>query len=114
LGVIPYFPLAAGFLTGKYRSEKDLAGRARGEFVKKYMDDRGFRILDALDRVARRYHSAPATVALAWLISRPGITAPIASATRLDQLNELMKSMELKLDPSDIELLNRASAYGSN
>ncbi|HJX73772.1 MAG TPA: aldo/keto reductase, partial [Candidatus Deferrimicrobiaceae bacterium] len=78
LGVIPYFPLAAGFLTGKYRSEKDLAGRARGEFVKKYLDDRGFRILDALDQVGRRYHSAPATVALAWLIARPGITAPIA------------------------------------
>jgi aryl-alcohol dehydrogenase-like predicted oxidoreductase len=109
LGVIPYFPLAAGFLTGKYRSEKDLAGRARGEFVKKYMDGRGFRILDALDRVARRYNSAPATVALAWLIARPGITAPIASATSLDQLNELMKSMELKLDHSAIQLLNWAS-----
>jgi aryl-alcohol dehydrogenase-like predicted oxidoreductase len=110
LGVIPYFPLGAGFLTGKYRSEKDLAGRARGEFVKKYLDDRGFRILDALDRVARRYHSVPAAVALAWLIARPGITAPIASATSLYQLNELMKSMELELDPSAIELLNRASA----
>ena len=110
LGVIPYFPLASGFLTGKYRSEKDLAGRARGDMVKKYMDDRGFRILDALDRLARKYHSAPATVALAWLIARPGITAPIASATSLDQLNELMKSLELELDPSSIELLNRASA----
>ncbi len=110
LGVIPYSPLASGFLTGKYRSEKDLAGRARGDFVKKYLDDRGFRILDALDRVALQYHSAPATIALAWLIARPGITAPIASATSLDQLNELMKSMELELDPSAIELLNRASA----
>ena len=109
LGVIPYFPLASGFLTGKYRSEKDLEGRARGDIVKKYLDDRGFRILDALDRVARQYHSAPATVALAWLIARPGITAPIASATSLDQLIELMKSLELELDPSDIELLNRAS-----
>jgi len=110
LGVIPYFPLASGFLTGKYRSEKDLEGRARGDIVKKYLDDRGFRILDALDRVARQYHSAPATVALAWLIARPGITAPIASATSLDQLNELMKSLELELDPSAIDLLNRASA----
>ena len=110
LGVIPYFPLGAGFLTGKYRSEKDLAGCTRGEFVKKYLDDRGFRILDALDQVAVRYHSVPAAVALAWLIARPGITAPIASATSLDQLNELMKSMELELDPSAIELLNRASA----
>lgn len=110
LGVIPYFPLGAGFLTGKYRSEKDLEGRARGEHVRKYLDDRGFRILDALDQVARRYRSAPAAVALAWLIARPGITAPIASATSVDQLNELMKSLELELGPSAIDLLNRASA----
>ena len=109
LGVIPYFPLASGFLTGKYRSEKDLSGRARADMVKRYLDDRGFRILDALDRVARQYNSAPAAVSLAWLIARPGITAPIASATSLDQLNELMKSMELKLDPSALDLLNRAS-----
>ena len=109
LGVIPYFPLASGFLTGKYRSEKDLTGRARADIVKKYLDDRGFRILDALDQVARQYHSAPATVALAWLIARPGITAPIASATSLGQLNELMKSTELKLDPSAVELLNGAT-----
>ena len=110
LGVIPYFPLASGFLTGKYRSEKDLAGRARADIVKRYLDDRGFRILDALEQVARQYHSAPAAVSLAWLIARPGITAPIASATGVDQLNELMKSTELKLDPSSIDLLNRASA----
>jgi aryl-alcohol dehydrogenase-like predicted oxidoreductase len=110
LGVIPYFPLASGFLTGKYRSEKDLSGSARADIVKRYLDDRGFRILDALDQVARRYRSAPATVALAWMIARPGITAPIASATNLDQLNELMKSLELELDPPAIELLDRASA----
>ncbi|MGW8286361.1 MAG: aldo/keto reductase [Candidatus Deferrimicrobiaceae bacterium] len=110
LGVLPYFPLASGFLTGKYRSEKDLAGRARADMVKKYLDDRGFRILDALDRVALQHHSAPATVALAWLIARPGITAPIASATSIDQLNELLKALELELDPSAIDLLNQASA----
>ena len=110
LGGLPYFPLASGFLTGKYRSEKDLAGRARADMVRNYLDDRGFRILDALDQVARQYHAVPATVALAWLIARPGITAPIASATSLDQLSELMKSLELELDPSAIELLNRASA----
>ena len=110
LGVIPYFPLASGFLTGKYRSEKDLSGSARADIVKRYLDDRGFRILDALDQVARRYRSAPATVALAWMIARPGITAPIASATSVDQLNELMKSLELELDPPAIELLDRASA----
>ncbi len=109
LGVIPYFPLASGFLTGKYQSEKDLSGSARADIVRKYLDDRGFRILDALDQVARQYHSAPVTVALAWLIARPGITAPIASATSLDQLNELMKSTELELDPSAIKLLNRAT-----
>ena len=109
LGVIPYFPLASGFLTGKYRSEKDLSGSARADIVRKYLDDRGFRILDALDQVARQYHSAPATVALAWLIARPGITAPIASATSLDQLNELMKSTALELDPSAVKLLNRAT-----
>jgi len=110
LGVLPYFPLASGFLTGKYRSEKDLAGRARADMVKKYLDDRGFRILEALDRVALQHHSAPSTVALAWLIARPGITAPIASATNIDQLNELLKALELELDPSAIDLLNRASA----
>ena len=109
VGVIPYFPLASGFLTGKYRSEKDLAGSARAEIVKRYLDDRGFRILDALEQVARRYRSAPATVALAWLIARPGITAPIASATNTDQLSELMKSLGLKLDRAAIKLLDRAS-----
>ncbi len=110
LGVIPYFPLGAGFLTGKYRSEKDLAGRARADVVRKYLDDRGFRILAALDEVALRYRSAPATVALAWLMARPGVTAPIASATSVVQLTELMKSVELDLDPAAIDLLNRASA----
>jgi len=110
LGVIPYFPLAAGFLTGKYRSEKDLDGRARGEFVKKYLDAKGLRILDALDQTARQCHAAPATVALAWLIARPGITAPIASATSLDQLSDLTKAIELELDRSAIELLDHAGA----
>ncbi len=110
LGVIPYFPLGAGFLTGKYRSEKDLAGRARADVVKKYLDARGFRILDALDEVARRYRSAPAIVALAWLMARPGITAPIASATSVDQLGELLRAMEMELDPAAMDSLDRASA----
>jgi aryl-alcohol dehydrogenase-like predicted oxidoreductase len=110
VGVIPYFSLASGFLTGKYRSEKDLANRPRGEMVKKYMNERGFRILDALDQVANQYHSVPAAVSLAWLIARPGITAPIASATSLDQLTDLIKATRLVLDPSSIKLLNRASA----
>ncbi len=110
LGVIPYFSLASGFLTGKYRSEKDLENRPRGEMVKKYMNERGFRILDALDQVAGQYHTVPAVVSLAWLIARPGITAPIASATTLDQLTHLIEATKLALDPSSIELLDLASA----
>ena len=110
VGVIPYFSLASGFLTGKYRTEKDLANRSRGEFVKKYLNDRGFRILDALDQVAGQSHSVPAAVALAWLIARPSVTAPIASATSLDQLTDLIEATKLELDPSSIELLTLASA----
>ncbi len=110
VGVIPYFSLASGFLTGKYRSEKDLENRPRGEMVKKYLNERGFHILDALDQVASQYHSAPAIVSLAWLIARPSITAPIASATSLDQLTDLIEATNLALDPSSIELLNLASA----
>jgi aryl-alcohol dehydrogenase-like predicted oxidoreductase len=111
LGVISYFSLASGFLTGKYRSEGDLTKSARGEMVKKYLNDRGFRILKALDEVSKRLNSTPARVSLAWLIARPSITAPIASATSLEQLNELIEGTRLKLDQSSIELLNQASAY---
>ena len=111
LGVISYFSLASGFLTGKYRSEKDLAGKARSERVKKYLEVRGFRILQALDEVAKQYRSTPATVSLAWLISRPGITAPIASATTVEQLKHLMKAPGLVLEDSAVEELNQASAY---
>src|SRR4029077_16458914 len=89
IGVINYFPLAAGFLTGKYRSEADLSKSPRGQGVKNYLNDRGFRILQALDQVARQHRSTPTSVALAWLIARPGITAPIASATSLEQLKDL-------------------------
>jgi aryl-alcohol dehydrogenase-like predicted oxidoreductase len=111
LGVITYFSLASGFLTGKYRSESDLAKRARGEMVKKYLDDRGFRIIAAVDEVSKRLDSTPARVSLAWLIMRPSITAPIASATTLGQLDDLVEGTRLKLDQSSIELLNQASAY---
>jgi aryl-alcohol dehydrogenase-like predicted oxidoreductase len=110
VGVIPYFALASGFLTGKYRSEKDLANRSRGDSVKKYLNDRGFRILDALDQVANQYHTVPAVVSLAWLMSRPSVTAPIASATSLDQLSDLIDATRLTLDPSSIERLDLASA----
>jgi aryl-alcohol dehydrogenase-like predicted oxidoreductase len=111
IGVIPYFALASGFLTGKYRSEADLAKGPRGQMVKKYLDDRGFRILAALDQVAAGLHSTPGKVAIAWLIARPSITAPIASATTLDQLHDLVNAANLTLDPASIKALNDASAY---
>jgi aryl-alcohol dehydrogenase-like predicted oxidoreductase len=110
LGVIPYFSLASGFLTGKYRSEQDLAKSPRGQSVKKYLNERGFRILGALDQVAGRYHTSPAQVALAWLLTRPGVTAPIASATSVAQLDDLVKAVRLELDNQAVEVLNRASA----
>jgi aryl-alcohol dehydrogenase-like predicted oxidoreductase len=111
LGVIPYFSLASGFLTGKYRTQADLEKSARGKFVQKYMNERGLRIIDALERVAKDHNSTPAQAALAWLIARPSITAPIASATSLEQLNQLVQATKLKLDPAAISLLDQASAY---
>ena len=111
LGVICYPSLANGFLTGKYRSEKDLSKSPRGPRVTKYLNERGFRILQALDQVAKQLNSNPARVSLAWLIARPSITAPIASATSLEQLNDLIEATKLELDHSTIELLNQASAY---
>lgn len=111
LGVIPYFSLARGFLTGKYRSEADLGKSPRGGGVKPYLNDRGFQILKALDDVSARHNSRPAQVALAWLMARPSITAPIASATNLDQLKDLIAATQLKLTPEDIKVLDQASAY---
>ena len=110
IGVINYYALASGFLSGKYRSEKDLGKSPRGQAVKHYLDARGLRILDALDQVAARFNANPAQVALAWLIARPSITAPIASATTLAQLDDLIAATRLELDAAAIELLNRASA----
>jgi aryl-alcohol dehydrogenase-like predicted oxidoreductase len=109
LGVISYFSLASGFLTGKYRSKDDLSKRARGEFVKKYLNARGFAIIDALNKVAQEHNMTPAQVALSWLIAHPSITAPIASATNLEQLNELIEATTIELNPSVIDLLNQAS-----
>jgi aryl-alcohol dehydrogenase-like predicted oxidoreductase len=109
LAVISYFSLASGFLTGKYRSEADLADRARADIVKKYLNERGYRILEALGRVALQHNVTPAQVALAWLIAQPTITAPIASATNLEQLNQLIQATTLELDPSSMALLNQAS-----
>ncbi len=109
LGVIPYFSLARGFLTGKYRSEADLKKSPRGQGVRSYLNERGRRILAALDETARAHNSKPGTVALAWLIARPSITAPIASATNLDQLQDLIAATQLQLSTADIEKLNHAS-----
>ena len=110
LAVIPYYPLAAGFLTGKYRSEHDLSKSVRGAGVRKYFNQRGFHILAALDAVAARQKAKPASVALAWLLARPGITAPIVSATSPRQWEDLATAPGLRLDSSSMELLNRASA----
>jgi aryl-alcohol dehydrogenase-like predicted oxidoreductase len=110
IGVIPYFSLAAGFLTGKYRSKQDAAGKARGQMVEKYLNDRGFAVLNALDAGAAELQSTPARVALAWLIAKPGITAPIASATSLDQLNDLEAATRLQLPPAAIARLDAASS----
>ena len=111
LGVINYYSLASGFLTGKYRSEADLSQSQRGQGVKKYLNDRGFRILKALDEVAVNYKSTPASIALAWVIARPGITAPIASATSTKQLKSIIDATQLNLDDDSIKLLNDESAY---
>ena len=111
LGVICYYSLVSGFLTGKYRSESDLKKSPRGGGIKKYFTERGFKILQALDKVSDEYHTTPASVAIAWLQSRPSITAPIASATSIVQLQSLMKASEIKLSDEAISLLNTASSY---
>ena len=110
LGVINYYSLASGFLTGKYRSEADLSKSVRGGGAKKYLNDKGLKILAALDKVADEFNSTPTSIAIAWLIARPSITAPIASATNSDQLKSLMDAVELDLGKEAIELLNEASA----
>lgn len=109
IGVISYFSLASGFLTGKYRSEKDTDGSARAARVKTYLNERGLRILGALDEVAKEHGATPAKVSLAWLIARPSVTAPIASATSMNQLQELIDATRLQLSPAAIDRLNQAS-----
>ena len=110
IGVITYFSLAKGFLSGKYRSPEDLTKSPRGGAVKGYLNPRGFRILDALGDVASRHKARPAEVALAWVIARPGVTAPIASATTIEQADSLIRATELSLSEADMAALNEASA----
>jgi aryl-alcohol dehydrogenase-like predicted oxidoreductase len=110
LGVISYYSLASGFLTGKYRSEVDLGKSARGAGAKKYLNARGQQLLATLDAVAKRHHATPAQVALAWLIARPSITAPIVSATNVEQLREILAAADLRLDPQDVASLDPVNA----
>jgi aryl-alcohol dehydrogenase-like predicted oxidoreductase len=109
IGVIPYFSLASGFLTGKYKSEKDFSKSKRGGGIKKYMNDRGFRIIDVLQQLASECQLTPAAIALAWLRQRPAVLAPIASATTVQQLQEITSSVSLVLNDEAMKALNNAS-----
>ena len=110
IGVIPYYGLASGFLTGKYRSEADFGKSVRGGRMAAYLDERGKRILSALDDLAARKDATPAQIALAWLMARPGLTAPIASATSVEQLRDIARAANLQLDSVDIAELDKASS----
>ncbi|AZA85748.1 aldo/keto reductase [Chryseobacterium shandongense] len=109
LNVFPYWSLAAGFLTGKYRTEDDLSKSQRGEGIRKYLNDRGMEVLKALDEISAKHNTKPATVALAWLLAHPLITAPIVSATSESQLETLFAAPKLQLEKVDLDLLNRVS-----
>lgn len=109
LSVFTYWSLAAGFLTGKYRNEDDLKKSARGEGVRKYLDEKGLNVLKALDEISARLETTQASVALAWLLANPLVTAPIVSATSESQLKTLFAAPELKLSSEDVELLNKVS-----
>jgi aryl-alcohol dehydrogenase-like predicted oxidoreductase len=111
VGVINFYALAAGFLSGKYRKPEDAAKSARGaNTVKKYLDDRGLKILAALDEASGRTGAPPARIAIAWVMAQPGIAAPIASASSLEQLQEIVRAAQLKLDADTLALLDRASS----
>lgn len=109
LSVISYFSLASGFLTGKYRDKTGLKDSKRGGFVEKYLNEKGFRILKALDEIASKHNSVPGTIALAWIINQSGITAPIVSATNPAQLAEILNATSIQLDTQDLALLDSAS-----
>lgn len=111
LGVITYFSLASGFLTGKYRREEDLGKGPRGAIVKKYLNDRGKRILEALDEMSEKHNSTHAAVSLAWLIAKPNVTAPIASATKSEHLQSFTEAVGISLSIEDMAMLDEASSY---
>ena len=108
IGIIPYFSLAAGFLTGKYRSEADFGKSQRGGRMERYLNDKGFRILKALDAVSAANDATPAEVSLAWLVAQKGVSAPIASATSVEQVKSLAKGVRLKLSEADLAVLTEA------
>lgn len=109
MSVFPYWSLASGFLTGKYRSEDDLSKSQRGEGARKYLNNKGMEVLKALDEISAKHNTKPATVALSWLLAQPLITAPIVSATSESQLEKLFAAPKLQLENDDLELLNKAS-----
>ncbi|UYL08581.1 aldo/keto reductase [Bdellovibrio sp. SKB1291214] len=111
VGVIPYYSLASGFLTGKYRSKEDVKKSARGEKALSYLDERGMKILATLDDLSNDYQVKPATIALAWLMQRKSITAPIASATSIEQLKDLTKAVDIHLTTVEVEKLDFESRY---
>lgn len=111
LSVFPYYSLASGFLTGKYRTEADFSKSVRGGGMQQYFNEKGLAILSVLDRIAEKYNTNPATVSLAWLLANPLITAPIVSATSLSQLQVLFESTKLTLSAEDLEALNKESQF---
>jgi len=111
ISVLNYYALASGFLTGKYRSEDDLGKSSRGGGIKKYLNKRGFAILDALDNVSKEFNTTQASVAIAWLLAKPAVTAPIASATSTQQLETLINGVNLKLTKDAVEQLDKASDW---
>lgn len=106
IGILCYYGLASGFLSGKYRTPEDLGKSVRGKGIQKYLDERGMKILNALDEVSKKYNTAPATIALAWLMTRPAVVAPIASATNVQQLDDLLNAMKIELDTESIKILS--------
>ncbi|WP_310992688.1 aldo/keto reductase [Aequorivita marina] len=111
MGVLSYYSLASGFLTGKYRSKHDLNKSERGGGVAKYLNEKGFKILEALDSISAKHDTTQAAISLAWLLARPTITAPIVSATSLKQMESIIKAPQLSLDKEDLDLLNKASSF---
>jgi aryl-alcohol dehydrogenase-like predicted oxidoreductase len=106
MGILPYYGLASGFLTGKYRGPEDLGKSVRGKGIQKYLDVRGVKILSALDEISKKYKTVPATIALAWLMTRPAVVAPIASATSVQQLDDLLKAVKIELDAESVKILS--------